>query len=110
MLDETALCSFVIVRFQVLTAASMKMAVFWVVAPCSLVEVYRRFELIAQMMEAAWTSETPVNVYQTTQRNNPEDSHLNNRRRENLKYHLDSSLFTMADDIFGTLESLKTHL
>jgi hypothetical protein len=27
-------------RFQVLTAVSMKMAVFWVVAPCSLVEVY----------------------------------------------------------------------
>jgi hypothetical protein len=24
------------VRFQVLTAASMKIAVFWVVAPCSL--------------------------------------------------------------------------
>jgi hypothetical protein len=31
------------VRFQVLMAASIKMAVFWVVAPCSLVEVYRRF-------------------------------------------------------------------
>jgi hypothetical protein len=31
------------VRFQVLTAASKKMAVFWVVVPCSLVEVYRRF-------------------------------------------------------------------
>jgi hypothetical protein len=30
------------VRFQVLTAASIKMAVFWVVAPCSLVEVYQR--------------------------------------------------------------------
>jgi hypothetical protein len=30
-------------RFQVLTAASMRMAVFWVVAPCSLLEVYRRF-------------------------------------------------------------------
>jgi hypothetical protein len=29
------------VRFQVLTAASMKMTVFWVVAPCSLVEFYR---------------------------------------------------------------------
>jgi hypothetical protein len=28
------------VRFQVLTAASMKMAAFWVVAPCSLVEAY----------------------------------------------------------------------
>jgi hypothetical protein len=26
--------------FEVLTAASTKMAVFWVVAPCSLVEVY----------------------------------------------------------------------
>jgi hypothetical protein len=30
-------------RFEIPTAASMKMAVFWVVAPCSLVEVYRRF-------------------------------------------------------------------
>jgi hypothetical protein len=32
-----------LVRFQVFTAASMKMTVFWDVAPCSLVEVYRRF-------------------------------------------------------------------
>jgi hypothetical protein len=31
------------VRFEVLTAVSTKMAVFWVVAPCSLVEVYQRF-------------------------------------------------------------------
>jgi hypothetical protein len=31
------------VRFQVLTTASIKLAVFWVVAPCSLIEVYRRF-------------------------------------------------------------------
>jgi hypothetical protein len=52
----------------------MKMAVFWVVAPCSLVEVYRRF--IALMMEAASTSETSVNFHQTTWRNNSEDSHL----------------------------------
>jgi hypothetical protein len=29
--------------FQVLTAKSVKMAVFWGVAPCSLVEVYCRF-------------------------------------------------------------------
>jgi hypothetical protein len=28
------------VGFEVFTAASMKMAVFWVVVPCSLVEVY----------------------------------------------------------------------
>jgi hypothetical protein len=31
------------VRFHVLKAVSTKMAVFWVVAPCSLVEVYQRF-------------------------------------------------------------------
>jgi hypothetical protein len=31
------------VGFEVLTAMSTKMAVFWVVAPCSLVEIYRRF-------------------------------------------------------------------
>jgi hypothetical protein len=52
------------VGFEVLTAASMKMAVFWVVAPCSL------------MMEAASTSETSVNFYQTTRRYNPEESYL----------------------------------
>jgi hypothetical protein len=53
------------------------MAVFWVVAPCILVE--------ALMMEAARTSETLVNFYQTTRRYNPEDSHLRTHRRENLK-------------------------
>jgi hypothetical protein len=60
--------------------ASVKMAVFWVVAPCSLVEVYQRFggacNLAALMMEAASTSGTLVNFYQTTWCNNPEDSHL----------------------------------
>jgi hypothetical protein len=45
-------------RFEVLTALSMKMAVFWIVAPCSLVEVCR---LVALMMEAARTSETSAN-------------------------------------------------
>jgi hypothetical protein len=39
------------------------MAVFWVVA-------------IALIMEAASTSETSANFYQTTRRNNPEDSRL----------------------------------
>jgi hypothetical protein len=32
-----------LVRFQVLTAMRMKMTVFWDVAPCSLVEINRRF-------------------------------------------------------------------
>jgi hypothetical protein len=50
------------VGFEVLTAVSMKIAVFRVVAPCSLV--------------AARTSETLVNFYQTTRCYNPEDSNL----------------------------------
>jgi hypothetical protein len=37
------------------------------------------------MLEAVSTSETLVNFYQTTRRNNPENSHLHTRRRENLK-------------------------
>jgi hypothetical protein len=64
----------------------MKMAVLWVVTPCSLVEVYRHFR--ALMVEEASTSETLVNFYQTTRRNNPEGSHLCTRRRVNLKSHL----------------------
>jgi hypothetical protein len=36
-------------------------------------------------MEAACTSETSVNFYQTTRCYNPEDSRLRTRRRENLK-------------------------
>jgi hypothetical protein len=57
------------------------MAVFWFVAPCSLVEVYRRFRGVycfhhqGLMMEAAKTSETSEN-YQTTRRSNLEGSHL----------------------------------
>jgi hypothetical protein len=31
------------------------------------------------MMEAASTSETSVNVYQTTRHYNPEDSHIQNK-------------------------------
>jgi hypothetical protein len=44
------------------------------------------------MMEAASTSET-MNFYQTTRRNNPEDSHLHTRRRENMKSHFPSADF-----------------
>jgi hypothetical protein len=39
------------------------------------------------MMEAANASETLADFYQTTRRNNPEDSHLHTRRREKLKSH-----------------------
>jgi hypothetical protein len=41
--------------------------------------------IIRAMMEAASTYEMSVNIYQTTRRNNPEDSHLNSHHHENLK-------------------------
>jgi hypothetical protein len=34
-------------RFEVLTAANMKLAVFWVVAPCNLAEIYRISKMLA---------------------------------------------------------------
>jgi hypothetical protein len=58
-------------RLQVLIVASLKKTVFWVVAPCGVIEVYQCFRgayhlIIRVMMEAARTSETWVNFYQTT--------------------------------------------
>jgi hypothetical protein len=50
--------------------------------------------LIALMMEAASTSGTLVNFYQTKQQNNPEDSHLHTRHHENLKSHLAAPILT----------------
>jgi hypothetical protein len=50
--------------------------------------------LIALMMEAARTSETLVNFYQTTQRYNPKDSHLRTHRRENLKSYVKRKLIS----------------
>jgi hypothetical protein len=77
---------FKLLTFQVITAASMKMTVFWVAAPCSLAEVYRRFrgpcclhhqgDEIALIMEQGSTSEASDTFSQTTRRKHPEDSHL----------------------------------
>jgi hypothetical protein len=54
------------------------MAVFWVVAPCSLVKFTNVSEVLAasiiRAMEAARTSETLINFYQTTRRYNPEEA------------------------------------
>jgi hypothetical protein len=56
------------------------MAVFWVVAPCSLVEVYQRFR------GPRCLHHLPLSIiYQTTRRYNREDSNLHTHRRENLK-------------------------
>jgi hypothetical protein len=46
------------------------------------------------MMEAARTSETLANFYQTTRRYNPEDSHLHTSRRENFKSYLNEKVLT----------------
>jgi hypothetical protein len=64
------------------------MAVFWVVAACSLVEVYRRFRGIFPDDGGTSASETSVSFYQTTWRNNPDDCQLHTHRSENLKSHL----------------------
>jgi hypothetical protein len=55
-------------------AVSTKMAVFLVVAPCSLVEVYHRFRGPCCLHLQGDASD-----YQTTQSYNPEDSHLNSK-------------------------------
>jgi hypothetical protein len=65
--------------------AGMEMAVVCVIAPCNLVEVTDVSEVLAAsiiraiitlMMEAASTSEMSVNLQQTIQSYNPNDSHL----------------------------------
>jgi hypothetical protein len=55
------------------------------------------------MIAAASTSETTVNLYQTTRRNNPEDSHLDTHRREKLKSHkIVGSHFNSANQWTGS--------
>jgi hypothetical protein len=64
---------------------SRKMAVFWVVAPCRLVEVYQNFigpfclyhqGIEEVMMEVTGTSETLFYICQTTLCYKPEDNHF----------------------------------
>jgi hypothetical protein len=62
-----------------LRATSRKMAVLWDVEPCTW--------LTALTMEAVNIFETSVNFYETTRRNIPEDSHL-----QDLVWHKRSSI------------------
>jgi hypothetical protein len=53
----------------------------WLLGCCAVLSgrslpTFQRSLLPALLMEAASTSETSVNFYQTTRRNNPEDGHL----------------------------------
>jgi hypothetical protein len=53
-----------LVRFEILTAASMKMAVFWVVAPCSLVQVTDVSEVLAaSRLHSAITQKTAILIF-----------------------------------------------
>jgi hypothetical protein len=70
------------IRFQVLTAASMKFRVFWDVLQCSQVDVDRRFSGAYCLHHQA------DDVYLTTRQYIPEDSKLHTRSRENLKSHI----------------------
>jgi hypothetical protein len=67
----------------------MSMAVFWVVALCSLVEVYWCFRgaccIYHEDEEAASTFESSVYLHQTTRCSNPEHIHLHTHCHENLK-------------------------
>jgi hypothetical protein len=90
----------------------LKMAVFWVVMLCSLIEgkggfggVFclhhqgdhrSEYVIIAVMIEATSTSETKVNFYQTTRCYNPEDSHLHTHRRENIKSYMKMLLLLLS--------------
>jgi hypothetical protein len=68
-----------VVRFKVLTAVSMKVTVFWVVAASSLVEIHWHFRgayCHHRPGDAVGTSETLVNFSHITVHKNPEDSHL----------------------------------
>jgi hypothetical protein len=74
--ELTVVSSIKMGRFQVLTAAIMRLCIFWAVVPCSLAEPCGGFRAITLMMEVAGTSETSVNFYQTTGRINLEDRHM----------------------------------
>jgi HD-like signal output (HDOD) protein len=68
----------------------VKMAVLWVTVPSSLYfsnvsDFASISRAITLMLEAASTSETSVNFYQTTRWNNPEDICRQIRCHENLR-------------------------
>jgi hypothetical protein len=62
------------------------------------------------MMEAAGTSETSVNFYQTTRRNNLEDSHLHKRRYFRIQSFLEGLLHLDSAKVFfcTILKMIKT--
>jgi hypothetical protein len=74
-----------LVRFQVLAVVTMNITVFWVLAPCSLLETYRRLRGSYCLHHygdlpddgAVSISETSASFYETTQRNIQKTGTLN---------------------------------
>jgi hypothetical protein len=73
-------------RFPVLTVTTMKMALFWDVSLCDLLDIH--VCVIALMMEAVSSSETSVIIYQIARPNIPEDIHLHTCRSESVTSHI----------------------
>jgi hypothetical protein len=76
----------------------MKFRIFWDVAPCSQVDVVRRFRGAYCLHhrpydESSMRSKTSVNINLTTGRYISEDSELHARRRENLIFHITAGIF-----------------
>jgi hypothetical protein len=74
-LHTTHIIRYTITEKHIIKQKKIRMAAYWIVAPCSLAECYHRFRgpcclhhQGAQMMAAAKTSQTLANVYQTTKR------------------------------------------
>lgn len=63
---------------------NMKMAAFWNSEKCSNTKVDH---ILQVMMDAVCTSETSVNLYETTQHNISDDSHLLNITQDISMYH-----------------------
>jgi hypothetical protein len=80
----------------------MKNGVFWDVTPCGSCK-YRRFSvvrsspiLVTLMKEALNSSETSF-LTRATRRNIPEDDILHSYRRENLKFYIALTGWTLAE-------------
>jgi hypothetical protein len=96
--DTQATSSFMRTHLNIIWCL-LEVAVFWVVVADSSIQ--------AMMLEAASTSETWVNLWQTSRCYNPDDSHFYTRCLENLEFHifLFSQVFAFSDSIIEYVRS-----
>jgi hypothetical protein len=87
VVQKMAILGTALILRKIITQHFTKMAVFWIVAPCSLVEVYQRFRgpCCFQHRHDDGGSKDRGNVGKLLPDYNPEDSHLHTHCHENLK-------------------------